>query len=45
VQRGNGYFADWHQVLKRMHRGDVVGHFGGRYFSIAVGALRMLVSL
>ena len=37
VQRGNGYFADWHQVLKRMHRGDIVGHFGGRYFSIAVG--------
>ena len=37
VQRGNGYFADWHQVLKRVHRGDIVGHFEGRYFAILVG--------
>ncbi len=37
VQRGNGYFADWHQVLKRMHRGDIIGHFGGRYGDITVG--------
>lgn len=37
LQRGNGYFADWHQVLKRMHRGDIVGRFGGRYLDITVG--------
>ena len=37
VEHGNGYYADWHQMVKRMHRGDIVGHFQGRYFSIGVG--------
>jgi len=37
MQVGNGYFADWHQVFKRMHRGDIVGSFAGRYFDICVG--------
>ncbi len=34
VEVGNGHFADWHQVVKRMHRGDIVGSFDGRYFDI-----------
>lgn len=37
VQVGNGYFTDWHQVLKRLHRGDIVGRFSGRYLDIATG--------
>lgn len=37
VQVGNGYFTDWHQVLKRLHRGDIVGHFDGRLIDIAAG--------
>jgi len=37
VQKGQGYFADWHQVFKRLHRGDIVGHFTGRYLALAVG--------
>lgn len=45
TQKGNGYFADWHQILKRMHRGDIVGHFAGRYVDITVGiALLYLVT-
>jgi uncharacterized iron-regulated membrane protein len=44
VQAGNGYFADWHQVVKRMHRGDIIGSFSGRYLDIATGfALLYLV--
>jgi uncharacterized iron-regulated membrane protein len=39
MQQGNGYFADWHQVLKRMHRGDIIGYFAGRYADVGVGAL------
>lgn len=37
VQRGNGYFSDWHQIFKRLHRGDIVGDFSGRYFDILTG--------
>jgi len=37
VQVGNGYFADWHQVLKRIHRGDIIGHFSGRYVDMGFG--------
>lgn len=37
AQIGNGYFADWHQIVKRMHRGDIIGHFEGRYIDIAAG--------
>jgi uncharacterized iron-regulated membrane protein len=45
VQVGNAYFADWHQILKRMHRGDIIGRFAGRYGDIACGlALLYLVS-
>ena len=45
VQVGNAYFADWHQVLKRMHRGDIIGRFAGRYGDIACGvALLYLVA-
>lgn len=36
-QRGNGYFGDWHQMVKRMHRGDIVGTFAGRYMDITAG--------
>lgn len=44
VQVGNGYFADWHQILKRLHRGDIIGDFSGRYIDIATGlALLYLV--
>jgi uncharacterized iron-regulated membrane protein len=38
MQAGNGYFTDWHQRVKRMHRGDIIGRFAGRYADIAVGA-------
>jgi uncharacterized iron-regulated membrane protein len=45
TQKGNGYFADWHQILKRMHRGDIIGHFAGRYVDITFGiALLYLVT-
>jgi uncharacterized iron-regulated membrane protein len=37
VQQGNGYYTDWHQVLKRMHRGDIIGNFAGRYIDLAAG--------
>jgi uncharacterized iron-regulated membrane protein len=37
VQAGSGYYADWHQFVKRLHRGDVVGHFNGRYVDITAG--------
>jgi uncharacterized iron-regulated membrane protein len=44
VQVGNGYYADWHQFVKRLHRGDVIGHFSGRYLDITAGfALLYLV--
>ena len=44
IQVGNGYFADWHQALKRIHRGDIIGHFGGRYLDLTAGfALLYLV--
>ena len=44
MQVGNGYFADWHQILKRFHRGDIIGSFNGRYIQIATGcALLYLV--
>jgi len=44
TQAGNGYYADWHQVLKRFHRGDIIGHFAGRYFDLLAGlALLYLV--
>jgi uncharacterized iron-regulated membrane protein len=41
TQLGNGYFADWHQVLKRMHRGDIIGRFSGRYLDIGVGVVTL----
>jgi uncharacterized iron-regulated membrane protein len=45
IQVGNAYFTDWHQILKRMHRGDIIGRFAGRYGDIACGlALLYLVS-
>lgn len=45
VQQGNGYFADWHQVVKRMHRGDIIGVRSGRWVAWANGlALLYLVS-
>ncbi|MFT3905908.1 MAG: PepSY-associated TM helix domain-containing protein [Steroidobacteraceae bacterium] len=44
TQVGNGYFADWHQMLKRIHRGDIIGSFVGRYIELmAGGALVYLV--
>jgi uncharacterized iron-regulated membrane protein len=44
VQRGNGYYSDWHQRLKRLHRGDIIGHFAGRYLDLMSGlALLYLV--
>lgn len=44
VQSGNGYFADWHQALKRLHRGDIIGRFSGRYIDMIAGlALLYLV--
>jgi uncharacterized iron-regulated membrane protein len=43
VQVGNGYYADFHQLVKRLHRGDIFG-FAGRYVDIATGlALLYLV--
>ena len=46
TQAGNGYFTDWHQVVKRMHRGDIIGRFAGRYVDIVAGAalLYLLIS-
>jgi hypothetical protein len=44
VQSGNGYYTDWHQRLKRLHRGDIIGHFAGRYLDLLAGvALLYLV--
>lgn len=44
VQVGQGYFADWHQALKRFHRGDILGSFAARYVDLAAGlALLYLV--
>jgi hypothetical protein len=44
VQVGQGYFADWHQMLKRFHRGDILGSFAARYVDLAAGlALLYLV--
>jgi uncharacterized iron-regulated membrane protein len=44
VQVGHGYFADWHQMLKRFHRGDILGSFAARYVDLAAGvALLYLV--
>jgi len=37
VQVGQGYYADWHQIVKRIHRGDIIGSFSGRYIDIAAG--------
>lgn len=37
VQVGQGYYADWHQIVKRLHRGDIIGSFAGRYVDIAAG--------
>jgi hypothetical protein len=45
VQRGNGYFGDWHQVLKRMHRGDIIGSFAGRYIDITAGLALLYLTL
>jgi uncharacterized iron-regulated membrane protein len=46
VQVGQGYFTDWHQVLKRLHRGDIFGSFAGRFLDMAAGLalLYLLVS-
>lgn len=45
-QSGNGYFGDWHQRLKRLHRGDIIGHFSGRFLDLLAGLalLYLLVS-
>jgi uncharacterized iron-regulated membrane protein len=44
IQVGGGYYADWHQFVKRLHRGDIIGHFWGRYVDLATGlALLYLV--
>lgn len=44
TQVGTGYFADWHQALKRIHRGDIIGSFVGRYIDMIAGlALLYLV--
>lgn len=44
VQVGNGYYADWHQIVKRIHRGDIIGSFVGRYIDMLAGlALLYLV--
>lgn len=45
VEVGNGYFADWHQVVKRMHRGDIVGSFDGRYFDIFFSAALLYLAM
>jgi len=37
VEVGQGYYADWHQALKRIHRGDIIGNFSGRYIDMAAG--------
>jgi len=37
VQVGQGYYADWHQIVKRIHRGDIIGSFSGRYIDITAG--------
>ncbi|MGC3982013.1 MAG: PepSY-associated TM helix domain-containing protein [Steroidobacteraceae bacterium] len=43
-QVGNGYYADWHQAMKRIHRGDIIGSYVGRYIDIIAGvALLYLV--
>jgi uncharacterized iron-regulated membrane protein len=43
-QVGSGYYADWHQFVKRLHRGDVIGNFKGRYIDLTAGlALLYLV--
>ena len=46
LQSGNGYYSDWHQRLKRLHRGDIIGHFSGRYLDLLAGLalLYLLVS-
>jgi len=45
-QVGNGYYADWHQMLKRFHRGDIIGNFAGRYVDLLAGValLYLLIS-
>jgi uncharacterized iron-regulated membrane protein len=45
IQVGNRYFADWHQVVKRLHRGDIIGRFAGRYADIACGAALLYLVL
>jgi|GEM_PF-1560831 len=45
LQAGNGYFTDWHQFVKRMHRGDIIGRFAGRYVDIACGAALLYLVL
>jgi uncharacterized iron-regulated membrane protein len=44
-QRGNGYFADWHQIVKRMHRGDIIGTHAGRYIAIANGCALLYLAI
>ena len=44
-QRGNGYFADWHQVVKRMHRGDIIGVHAGRYLALANGCALLYLAV
>ena len=46
LQSGNGYYSDWHQRLKRLHRGDIIGHFSGRYLDLLAGLalLYLLIS-
>ena len=34
AQIGNGYFTDWYQIVIRMHHGDIIGVYAGRYLDI-----------
>jgi hypothetical protein len=45
AQVGNGYFADWHQVVKRIHRGDIIGRFGGRIMDIGAGLALLYLAI
>ncbi len=37
--------VDYHQFLKRLHRGDFIGNFNGRFLSIAAGFCLLFLSV
>lgn len=37
--------VDYHQMLKRLHRGDFIGSFYGRYMSITAGLCLLFLSI